>query len=98
MYDVCVSPYAPTMHAPNWVAERLGAGRVPVYTALKRHIDQASRNLLDLPNRDVDHLVNELQMRKLYGLHEQTDQGNLPLRHDTDVDDMGDEQDATEGS
>ena len=62
-------------------------GRVPVYTALKR-LEQASRNLLDLPNRDVDHLVNELQMRKLYSLHEQTDQGNLPLRHDTDVDDM----------
>ena len=63
-------------------------GRVPVYTALKRHLEQASRNLFDLPIRNVDHLVNELQMRKLYGLHEQTDQGNLPLRHDTDVDDM----------
>ena len=24
-YDMCVSPYAPTMHAPNWVAEHLGA-------------------------------------------------------------------------
>ena len=48
VYDVCVSPYAPTMHAPNWVAEHLGAssrrprhsalinpGRVPVYTVLK---------------------------------------------------------------
>ena len=25
VYDVCVSPYAPTMHAPKWVAEHLGA-------------------------------------------------------------------------
>ena len=25
VYDVCVSPYTPTMHAPNWVAEHLGA-------------------------------------------------------------------------
>ena len=24
-YGVCVSPYAPTMHALNWVAEHLGA-------------------------------------------------------------------------
>ena len=25
VYDVCVYPHAPTMHAPNWVAEHLGA-------------------------------------------------------------------------
>ena len=24
-YGVCVSPYAPTTNAPNWVAEHLGA-------------------------------------------------------------------------
>ena len=45
-------------------------GRVPVHTALNRHLEQASRNLLDLPNKDVDHLVDELQMRKLYGQQE----------------------------
>ena len=45
-------------------------GRAPVCTALKRHLEQASRNFL--PDRDVDHLVNELQLVKLYGLLEQS--------------------------
>ena len=47
-------------------------GPVPVHRALPTHPEQASRNLLDLHNRDVDHLVNELQLGKLYGLLEQS--------------------------
>ena len=47
-------------------------GPAPVCRALKTHPEQASRYLLNLHNRIVDHLVNELQLGKLYGLLEQS--------------------------
>ena len=37
------------------------------------------RNLLDLHNRDIEHLVNELQLENLYGV---LNSQELPLRHD----------------
>ena len=46
------------------------------------------RNLLDLHNQDVEHLVNGLQLRNHYGLQNNLDHGKQPLRHDRDVDDM----------
>ena len=55
-------------------------GPVPVHRALPRHLEQASRNLLDLPNRDVDHLVNELQMRKLLLRHDRGVNSHKPMR------------------
>ena len=44
------------------------------------------RNLYDLHNKDIDHLVNELQQRNLYGLQNRRNHGDLPLRHERDVD------------
>ena len=86
-------------HPFSALMAEVNPGPVPVHRALPSHLEQATRNLLDLPNRDVDHLVNELQMRKLYGLHEQTrprEPASAPRhgcrRH------KGDEHDATEGS
>ena len=42
------------------------------------------KNLYDLHTRDIDHLVQELQLGNLYG---QQDRGDEPLRHDKDDDD-----------
>ena len=46
------------------------------------------RNLLDMHNRDIEHLVNELHLENLGGLLKSLDLGKLPLRHDRDVDDL----------
>ena len=43
------------------------------------------RNLYDLHNKDINHLVNELQLRILYGLQNRRNHGDLPLRHDRDL-------------
>ena len=43
------------------------------------------RNLYDLHNKDIDHLVNELQQRNLYGLQNRRKNGDLALRHDRDL-------------
>ena len=48
-------------------------------------------NLHDQHNRDIDHLINELQLGDLYSLLTSLDHGDLPLRHDRDVDDLDDE-------
>ena len=39
-------------------------------------------------NRDIEHLVNELQLENLSGLLNSLDKGKLPLRCDRDVDDL----------
>ena len=47
-------------------------GPVPVHRAPPTLLEQVSRNLLNLHNRDVDHLVNELQLDNHRGLLEQS--------------------------
>ena len=49
---------------------------------------QHTWNLLDLPNSDVDHLFNGLQLENLYVCLNSQDHRNLHLRHDGNVDDL----------
>ena len=48
-------------------------------------LPDCTRNLLDLHNGDVEHLINDWN---LSGLLNSLDQGKLPLRHDSVVDDV----------
>ena len=49
---------------------------------------QHTWNLLDLPNSDVDHLFNGLQLENLYVFLSSENHRRLHLRHDGDVDDL----------
>ena len=49
-------------------------------------------NLLDLHNSDVEHLIDELQQEKHYGLLNSQDQGREFVRDDREVDDRDDRE------
>ena len=55
-------------------------------------LTDCTRNLLDVHNRGIEHLVNELQQENHHSILNSQDQGKLPLRHDRDVDDLDDRE------
>ena len=55
-------------------SQRFSQGSATVGAACLLH-NRHRRNLYDLHNKDIDHLVNELQLRNLYGLQNRRNHG-----------------------
>ena len=77
-----------TTLSKNWLASQRFSQRAAPVGAVCLLRNRHMRNLYDLHNRDIDHLVNTLQQENRYGLLNRRNHWDLPLRHNRDVDNL----------